>query len=622
MARGVAIVDFRHIGQGDIALVGGKGASLGEMTQAGLAVPPGFIITANGYRDFFKGSGLKKTILAMLAKVKPDEMRSLAAAARQIQKQILLTPIPADLRARIEVAYRHLVHVTGRGIAVAVRPSVASEIAPETNFAGQLETYLNVIGADAVTRAVHQSWASLFDAHAIYYRLTHKLDHFALDVAVVVQTMVAADKAGVMFTANPLRNGPDEIVIEAARGLGEVVVRGTITPDRYVVSKSEVKILEARVATQPWQLVRVAGSTGVRVRHRAIPRTEQRKQKLTNEEILNLAAVGKTIEEHYHYPQNVEWAIDQAGKLWLLESWSMTALAEKSEIRSTKSETAISDQRLGLPPAAETTKDSVSVDIQAKILARGIPGSIGVASGPVRIIRHPSQIDELKPGEVMVTEQTSPVYLPAMQRAAALVTETGGMTSHAVVMSRELGLPSVVGAGTATSHLKNGVVVTVDGRTGLVYQGKVMISAINNEATRRSATADVGIPTEASGPITATKIMINLAEPKRAVELAKLPVDGVGLLRAEFMVAGMGVHPRYLLREKKEHLYVRKLTEGIREIAQAFTPRPIIYRASDFKTNEYRSLTGGDKVEPKEENPMLGFRGAHRYIREPDLFFL
>ena len=187
----------------------------------------------------------------------------------------------------------------------------------------------------------------------------------------------------------------------------------------------------------------------------------------------------------------------------------------------------------------------------------------------------------------MVTEQTSPVYLPAMQRAAALVTETGGMTSHAVVMSRELGLPSVVGAGTATSHLKNGVVVTVDGRTGLVYQGKVMISAINNEATRRSATADVGIPTEASGPITATKIMINLAEPKRAVELAKLPVDGVGLLRAEFMVAGMGVHPRYLLREKKEHLYVRKLTEGIREIAQAFTPRPIIYRASDFKTNEY-----------------------------------
>ena len=605
MTRNGRIVDFRHIGQGDIALVGSKGASLGELTQAGLPVPPGFIITANSYRDFFKASGLKKTIEAELAQARPEEMRSLTGRARRIQKLILTTPIPSDLVDQVELAYRRLVQVTSRGIAVAVRPSVATDGVPETNFAGQLETYLNVIGADAVLRAVQQSWASLFDAHAIYYRMTHALDHFSLDVAVVVQTMVSATRAGVMFTANPLSQGRDELVIEAAFGLGEVVVRGTITPDRYVVSKNDQKIVEMTVARQPWQLVRVHGRTGARVRHQTIPALEQRKQKLTFEEIMALASVGKIVEDHYHYPQNVEWAIDQAGKLWLLEAWPVSGLAQNSEDKIQKTEAT-----------ANSDKDVPSVPSSAKVLLRGMAGSIGVASGPVRIIHKPADIDELKPGEILVTEQTSPAYLPAMHRAVALVTDTGGMTSHAVVMSREVGLPSVVGTGTATSHLKNGVIVTVDGRSGVVYQGKIVTGSLLQPIadSRHLSTQEV--------PLTATKIMINLAEPKRAHELAALPVDGVGLLRAEFMIAGMGVHPRYLLKEKKDHLYVRKLTEGIREIGQAFQPRPVIYRASDFKTNEYRALTGGEKVEPREENPMLGYRGALRYLREPDLFFL
>jgi pyruvate,water dikinase len=603
VARAAQIVDFRHIGQGDIALVGSKGASLGELTQADLPVPPGFIITANGYRDFFETQGLTKAIKQSLTGIKPEDSKALQKVARAIQRQILSTLVPPNIREQIETAYRRLREHQGAGIAVAVRPSIATENVPDTNFAGQLETYLNVVGADAVTRAVHQCWASLFDAHAIYYRMMHNFDHFALDVAVVVQTMVHAAKAGVMFTANPLSGGKDEIVIEAAFGLGEVVVRGSITPDRYVVSKQDEKVLEMTVVAQPWQLVRVAGKNGARVRHQAIPRSEQRQQKLTFDEMLALAAVGKKIEDHYHYPQNVEWAIDETGKLWLLEAWPITTLAGKSQASNPKSQIK-----------GDNLEKSI-VATNAKVLVRGIAGSLGVASGPVKIIHKPSQIHEIKDGDILVTEQTSPSYLPAMQRAAALVTDTGGMTSHAVVMSRELGLPAVVGAGTATSHLKNGVVVTVDGRTGVVYQGKVAAEAA-------TANSEQHIANRAEPPITATKVMLNLAEPKRAVELAKLHVDGVGLLRAEFMVAGMGVHPRYLLKEKKEHLYVRKLTEGIREIGQAFSPRPVIYRATDFKTNEYRALTGGDKVEPREENPMLGYRGAFRYLREPDLFLL
>lgn len=610
MGRTLEIFNFRHIGQGDIQAVGGKAASLGELTQAGLPVPPGFVIAASAYQTFLRGSGFEPALTRMVAALTPDSNQSLTAAARKIQRHLLSVPFPRALRVEIERAYRELIQHQGRGLAVAVRPSLVARDAPETNFAGQLETYLNVVGADAICRAVQQTWASVFEARAIHYRLLHKINQATLQVPVVVQSMVQAQKSGVMFTANPLTGGQGEIVIEAVFGLGEVLVRGALTPDRYVLAKEGEKVLEMTVAAQPWQLVRVGTKTGARLAHRAIPKTDQRQQKLSFAELQTLRSLAKAIENHYHYPQNVEWAIDEAGAVWLLESWPL-AIHQKIEDTPPR---PLASEGQGRQKSAETM--TLSVDPKAKILAKGMPGSMGLVSGPVRVIHHPRQMDEVTAGEILVTEQTSPAYAPAMHRAAAIVTDTGGTTSHAVVLSREIGIPCVVGTGTATSHLKNGLIVTVDGRTGLVYQGKVT-------AALSSLTTNDQRPTTASEmPLTATKVMINLAEPKRAIEYSQLPVDGVGLLRAEFMIAGMGVHPRYLLKEKKDHLFVRKLTEGIRTIAHAFAPRPVIYRASDFKTNEYRLLTGGAKVEPREENPMLGYRGALRYLREPDVFQL
>ncbi|MGA2666647.1 MAG: phosphoenolpyruvate synthase [Patescibacteria group bacterium] len=462
------------------------------------------------------------------------------------------------------------------------------------SFAGQQKTFLNVSGSTEVVKAVKMSWASLFEARAIYYRKINNFDHMKVGIAIPIQKMIQSEKSGIMFTINPVDNDKSKIVIEAGFGLGEAIVSGSVTPDRYVVNKEDQKIEIKEVNVQPWKIAKVGNAD----KHVSLLKNEQKLQKLSDEEIKRVAEFGRQIENHYHFPQDTEWAIE--GKdIYFVQSRPITTIDQKSNIKNQKGETPESGQE----------------ESKANVILKGLAASIGLASGPVKIIHSPDQIDEVKKGDVLVTEMTSPDYVPAMKKAAAIVTDTGGQTSHAAIVSRELGIPCVVGSGTATHTLTMGQVVSVDGAKGLVYKGKV---------SREEAPAhqdDMGGFAE-EVPITATKVYVNLGEPSAAEKVAKLPCDGVGLMRAEFMIAEIGKHPRALVNEGKTSIYISKLEEGLLMTCQAFFPRPVVYRATDFKTNEYRNLEGGKDIEPVENNPMIGYRGASRYIREPDLFKL
>lgn len=604
------IVWFKEVGKGDVALVGGKGANLGELTRAGLPVPPGFIVTANAYFNFLKKTNLDLEIAKRLKNLDVNNGKQLHKKALEIQKTIMAETLPTSLAKEISSAYQKLYTSASSNIFVAVRSSATAEDLPTASFAGAQRTFLNVAGAEDVIAAVKKSWASLFEARAIYYRKINNFEEGKVGIAVPVQKMVQSKKSGVMFSSDPVTNDKDKIVIEAGFGLGEAIVSGSVTPDRYVVSKKELKIEKKEVNEQLWQITKV----GKIDKHVSLPKSEQKKQKLTDEEIRELAEFGVKIEEHYHFPQDVEWAIEgnpsrvglsrqakadgaEAGKIYFVQSRPITTLKEKSEEKK------------------ESPQAGAQEESKAEVLLKGIAASLGIASGAVKVIHSPNQIDEVKEGNVLVTEMTSPDYVPAMKRAAAIVTDTGGQTSHAAIVSRELGIPCVVGTGTATHVLSNGQVISVDGAKGLVYKGKV--SRTEAPAGRN----DTG-GFEEEIPITATKVYVNLGEPSAAEEVAKLPCDGVGLMRAEFMIAEIGQHPRALEKAGKSDIYVNKLVEGLLKTCQAFYPRPVVYRATDFKTNEYKNLKGGEKYEPKESNPMIGYRGAIRYIKEPDLFKL
>ena len=586
------IVWFREVDKDDIGLVGGKGANLGELTRAGLPVPPGFIVTAEAYLDFLKRTGLDSTIRGLLERLDVENNQKLNSTASEIQKAILAKDLPMMLQKEISSAYQKLYTTSSAAIYVAVRSSATAEDLPSASFAGQQKTFLNVAGVEEVIRAVRRCWASLFEPRAIYYRTVHHFEHMKVGIAVPIQKMIQSEKSGIMFTVDPLTSDKEKIVIEAGWGLGEAIVSGSVTPDRYVVDKEILKILEKKIEPQAWKIVKV-GKENI---HKTCTQEEKKAQKLTDEEIIRLAEFGRKIEDHYQFPQDTEWAIEN-GQIYFVQSRPVTAI-QKTEDGKQRTEIGLEDGNQKL-----------------EILLKGIAASIGIASGPVKIIQTPAEIDRILEGDVLVTEKTSPDFVPAMKKSAAIVTETGGQTSHAAIVSRELGIPCVVGTGTATHVLKAGQVVSVDGAKGFVYRGKI---------NRKEAPAE---PNDSGGfleevPVTATKVYVNLGEPTVAEKVAKLPADGVGLLRAEFMIAEEGEHPRALVKAGKADLYVRKLAQGISTVCRAFAPRPVVYRGTDFKTNEYRNLKGGGKIEPKEENPMLGYRGALRYLKEPDLFKL
>jgi pyruvate,water dikinase len=581
---------FQDLTKGDVAIVGGKGANLGEMTRANFPVPPGFCITADAYWYFLEHNFLINVMDQILKSTDINDNTMLQSAAERIQELIMDGKIPEDLKKEILDSYHQLNRQEGSEQFVAVRSSATAEDLPEASFAGQQRTYLNVKGDEAILKSVKGCWASLFEARAIFYRVQNNFDHMKVKLSAVIQKMVNSEKAGVMFTVDPVSQDPNIITIEGAYGLGEVVVSGSVTPDTYRIDKKTLRIISKDVARQTWMTIKGPKGDNVDV---DVPLQLQAQQKLTDEEILGFARIGRDIENHYNFPQDTEWAIEK-GKLYMVQSRPITTLKKST--------------------APQTTTQAVPVTAQQlKVLVKGLPASPGVSIGKVVIINNKEELSKVESGNVLVTKMTSPDYVPAMKRATAIVTDEGGSTSHAAIVSRELGIPAIVGSGDATKALHDGMEVTVDASHGIVYEGKVAEGIKKEEAAK---------PVYYSGyvPITGTKIYVNLAEPELAAKIAEAPVDGVGLLRAEFMIAGMGKHPMKFIEEGKQQEFIDALADNLRTFAAAFHPRPVVYRATDFKTNEYRSLEGGDKYEPEEQNPMIGFRGASRYIQNPEEF--
>jgi len=573
------ILWFNQISKNDIAIAGGKGANLGEMTTAGIPVPNGFVVTATAYYNFLAKTSLKQKILTELSGLDFNDSAKLNEASKRIKTAVMEAELPSELAIQIKEYYHNLCGEHDR--LVAVRSSATAEDLPDASFAGQQETYLNVTGWKEVVKNVQKCWASLFESRAIFYRSDRGFSHFKIGIAVPVQLMVQSEVSGIMFTVNPMTNNREEISIEAAWGLGQPVVSGEVTPDQYLVDKKSEKITFKHLSKQTWQMTLVGNI--------AVSRDYQEIQKLSDAKVKELAKLGAHIEKHYGRPQDIEWGMEDK-KLYIVQSRPVTTLKQ----------TNLSEE-----------VQSLDSNQEAIILLTGLSASPGIASGPVRIVKSPAEIGIVKQGDVLVAEMTNPDYVPAMRKACAIVTDSGGKTSHAAIVSRELGVPAIVGSGKATMVLKDGMVITVDGTHGQIYQGNIVIQ---NKVT------------EVAGSLqhikTATKVYVNLAEPQLAEDMAKRNVDGVGLLRAEFIIANIGTHPKKFIKEKRTHEFVKMLADDLEKFAKAFEDRPVVYRFTDFKTNEYRSLKGGDEFEGEEPNPLIGFRGAGRYIEDPQVFNL
>ena len=574
------IVWFNEVTKDDVDTVGGKGANLGEMTLAGIPVPPGFIVTAEAYYDFIRKTKIGDRIRTLLGPLDPGDSKQLQKVSAKVKKLILSAAMPEDTADMIMRSYGEL----GRG-PVAVRSSATAEDLPEASFAGQQSTFLNIEGGKAVVTAVQKCWASLFEPRAIYYRAQQGFDHFKVGIAVPVQKMIASETSGVMFTVEPVTSDAGKIIIEAIYGLGEGLVSGEVTPDLYIVNKEGLTIISKTISRQEQQLVRNSAGGSEEANHwQPVTVSLRGKQKLSNDDIIKLAKVGELIEKHYQFPQDIEWA-REGENIHIVQTRPVTTIKEIVEEEP---------------------------EIEAPTLLQGVAASPGVASGPVKIIRSASKIDRVREGDILVAEMTTPDFVPAMKRAVAIVTDRGGRTAHAAIVSRELGIPCVVGADKSTATLTDGQIITVDGSHGKIYNGKV--------ARRITTTAMSSILRESIE--TKTKVYVNLTQPELADMIASRNVDGVGLLRAEFMVAQIGEHPGYMLKQNRGGEYVDKLYSGIYTFARAFNPRPVVYRTTDFKTNEYRALKGGQEFEEVEENPMIGYRGASRYVTDIETFKL
>ena len=569
---------FSEVDKDDIPLVGGKGANLGEMIQSGFPVPDGFIVTSLAYKEFVKRNNLDQKIKHLLASVDFNDSDSLNKVSKHIKKQIMEGEFSKDLILEIYGHYKKLSGFLSDAL-VAVRSSATAEDLPNASFAGQQETFLNVKGEANLIQNIKRAWASLFEARAIFYRHENRFDQTKVLIAVPVQKMVQSEKSGVMFTIDPLTNDKSKIIVEAIYGLGEMIVQGRETPDHYELSKSDLSILKKDISQQKIKLTK-KGNRNVEVR---LSGKDAKSQKLTDKEIVELGRLGKKLEHHYFFPQDVEWAIEKR-KIYIVQTRPVT---------TTKMSSGKPEEEISLP-----------------LILKGDGGSPGIASGNVKILKSPSEIGKIQTGEVLVASETNPDFVPAMKKASAIVTDHGGRTSHAAIVSRELGIPAVVGTKNATQVLKNGEVITVSGTKGEVYKGGLLTSSYKGSV---QVYEDIK---------TATKVYVNLAEPELAQKTLPLNPDGVGLLRAEFMMAKIGVHPKRMIKNGKKKEFIDKLSEGLLQFCKTFNPKPVVYRASDFKTNEYRDLIGGKEFEPVEQNPMLGYRGAFRYIHDPSVFDL
>lgn len=572
-----SILWFKEINKNDLQLVGGKGANLGEMYNNDIPVPNGFVVTSTAYFDFINKTSLAHKIRTELTGINVNNSKELFEVSKRIQSAFLQSDFPTYLKNEVRDYYHTLSGEYDKK--VAVRSSATAEDLPDASFAGQQETFLNIVGYKNVAHNILKCWASLFEPRAIFYRTEKGFSHLKVGIAVPVQLMVESEVSGIMFTINPITNNSNEISIEAAFGLGQPIVSGEITPDEYVVSKKDSKIISKHIVPQKTMLTEKGNVE--------VSNVFSKSQKLEDSYVLKLAELGKKIEEHYGNPQDIEWSYEKK-HLYIVQSRPVTTVKNISAF-----------QKLG------------EVKISSRVLLQGTAASPGVAFGKVRILKSAKEITKIEEGDVLVTEMTNPDFVPAMKKAAAIVTEKGGRTSHAAIVSRELGVPAIVGCEMVLEILKDGEEITVDGTHGFVYEGNV----VPNVKVEQTKVFKPNLKT-------ATKVYVNLGEPDLAHEMSEREVDGVGLLRAEFMIAEIGKHPKKFIEDGQEKEFVEKLAEGIEKFAESFSPRIVVYRATDFKSNEYKNLSGGSKYEEDEPNPMIGFRGAGRYIENPDIFKL
>jgi pyruvate,water dikinase len=614
MSDSPLILDLAAVRAADVANVGGKNSSLGELISqlsgAGVRVPGGFATTAQAYREFLAQDGLDRRVAERLAALDANDVAALARAGQEIRNWLTAQPFPVRLEREIAAAYDRLADGAGAEASFAVRSSATAEDLPDASFAGQQETILNVRGRDHLLGAVKQVYASLYNDRAISYRVHQGYTHETVALSVGVQRMVRSDLAasGVIFTLDT-ESGFDQVVlITSSYGLGETIVQGQVNPDEFYVYKRGLEegrkaILRRGLGSKAVKMVYgAAGEAGQTVKTVSVPVAERRAFSINDAEVEELARYAMAIEAHYGRPMDIEWGKDGLdGKLYVLQARPETVKArEKAE-----------------------TQRRYRLKERSEILATGRSIGQRIGSGPVRIIQNAAEMNRVRDGDVLVTDMTDPDWEPVMKRASAIVTNRGGRTCHAAIIARELGIPAVVGCGDATQVLRDGRPVTVscaEGDTGFVYRGQLEVEII-----------DLSLESIPKAPV---KITMNVGNPELAFEFRRLPNEGVGLARLEFIIARMiGVHPRAVLAYPdlpgdlraavEEHsagyadpvtFYVEKLTEGVATLGAAFWPKPVIVRLSDFKSNEYSSLAGGKLYEPREENPMLGFRGASRYI--------
>ncbi len=579
-----SVVWLEEVGKEDIAIVGGKGASLGEMLRAELPVPTGFAVTAQAFRRFIDENGISDELFSSL-EVDVDNAEILREAEKNAKKIIMGAKIPVDIEKSVRSKYKELCKREGNEAFVAVRSSATAEDLPDASFAGQQDTFLNVKGEKNVMEAVKKCWASLYGARAIYYRVKQGFDHRKVNLCAVVQLMVDAEKAGVMFSSHP-STGEPVTIIEGAWGLGETVVSGAVSPDYYVVDNKSRNITERKVATK--NVMHTKDPKTGKTIDLPVPADKKNAKVLDDDEILKLVEFGEVLEELYGIPQDIEWAIKNK-EIFILQSRPITTIKKKKE-----------------------SKEKVATSA----ILEGLGASPGIAYGEAKLVSDASELGKVKNGDILVAVMTTPDMVPAMKRAAAIVTDEGGLTCHAAIVSRELGCPAVVGTRKATQLLTDGMKITVDGEKGLVFEGKkeaVAPAAVHPEKTHVSFAKPK--------PITATEVKVNVSIPEATARAVETQADGVGLLRIEHMILGLPKHPKQYIKEGKADEYVNELVSRIQTVVDAFYPKPVWVRTLDAPTDEFRAMEGGEG-EPIEPNPMLGYRGIRRDLIDTEHFEL
>jgi pyruvate, water dikinase len=594
------VVRLEDVRKDDIPLVGGKCANLGELTAKGIHVPPGFAVTAEAFRRFLEetkiGEVIHKTLGSSNGSKDPKQYEE---ASEEIRKILESAPMPEDIAGKVRTAYRDLCEKTGnKNVTVAVRSSATSEDLPDASFAGQQDTYLNVSGEDQLVHYVQKCWGSLYTPRAIFYREEKGFPHDKVLISVGVQKMVQSKCSGVAFTLDPINGDPSKIVIESTWGLGEALVAGIVRPDRFIVDKGTMQLIHKEIV--PKMIEHIPNDKTGLTMQSDVPADRRNVSSLTDEQVMEIAKVAVDIEDHYHTPQDIEFAVEHG------------TAGSSLYIVQTRPETFWSKMK-------SPTGDTDSHIVHRVAVVHGLPASPGMHAGRAKIVPTTLEAGRLmKNKDILVTRMTNPDWVPYMKIAGAIVTEDGGTTCHAAIVSREMGIPCIVGARNATKLMQTGQEYTVDAKSGVVYNGLV-------EEILKATQPQHEIPTVI--PVTSTKIYVNISLPELADKVAReTHADGVGLLRAEHMMLSVGKHPRMLIEEGGGEKMVDAFAEGVRKVATPFAPRPVVYRCLDFKPDEFLGLPGGEKYERDAghvgPNPLLGYRGCFRYVKEPDIFRL